>query len=74
MSNGVHNCLFAVCCPPKSARQKAALAKAMMESMGGTIDNYQKIADWMIENFDLAPSGTLQPFKDAIAQLARENP
>ena len=29
------------------------------------------VAQFIFDNFDLAPKGTLQPFKDAIAALAR---
>lgn len=74
MSNGHANCALAVCCPPKSRQQKRALAATMAESMGGNPDDYQQYADWVVENFDLAPSGSLQEFKNIIARLARENP
>lgn len=72
MSNGHANCVLAVCCPPKSREQKNALAQMMAEALRGTED-YSAIAGWVVDNFDLAPSGTLQPFKDAVAKLAREN-
>lgn len=72
--NGLGNCIYAICCPPKSAKQKHALAEEMAKAMSGTAESYLDIASWVIENFDLAPTGTLQPFKDAIARFARENP
>lgn len=72
--NGAGNCIYAICCPPRSAQQKRALAGEMAKALGGTAEDHLQAASWMVENFDLAPTGTLQPFKDAIARFARGNP
>lgn len=74
MSNGHANCILGVCCPPGSAQQKQALVGEIIGKVP-TInrEHADVIATWLLENFDLAPVGTLQPLKDAIAKLAREN-
>lgn len=71
--NGHANCILAVCCPPESE----ARVKALAEEMAGALskpagDTYEDIARWMLDNFDLAPKGTLQPLKDAVRDYARE--
>lgn len=73
-SNGHANCILAVCCPPSSEEQKIALATEMSENLGLTPKYHYETASWIIDNFDLAPKGSLQQFKDSIAKLARENP
>jgi hypothetical protein len=79
--NGHANCIYAICCPPRSPQQKEALAiqmeKALSFGSSSAIERRKisgAVAEWILENFDLAPVGALQPFKDAIARLARENP
>lgn len=69
--NGEVNCILGVCCPPGGEGQRAALTREMNKSLGSNGD-CRKYADWMIDNFDLAPKGSLQPFKDEVARLARE--
>ena len=68
--NGRANCLLQVCCDAPKA--KKALADQIEEDLGCDKKESHKHATWILENFDLAPKGTLQPFKDAIATLARE--
>lgn len=70
--NGHANCIYEVCCPPKSAQQKQALAEEMTKALGGTAEDHLLAAAWVVENFDLAPAGSLRAFKTAIARLARE--
>lgn len=74
MSNGHANCILGVCCPPRSTKQKQALAEEMAKALSGTTESYEDIAAWMVNNFDLAPPGSLTAFKTEIARLARENP
>lgn len=62
------NCILAVCCPPLSAGQHEALSKFLTER---GIENSNDVAAVILKHFDLAPQGSLQPFKDAIAALAR---
>lgn len=81
--NGHANCILAVCCPPGSDNQRAALAEEMAIALSNppssesaviiSREKWDRIAGWVLKNFDLAPAGSLQPFKDAIAKLAREN-
>lgn len=70
--NGRANCVLAVCCPPGSARQRAALADEMIAGTGCDKAEAARMAEWVIGTFDLAPAGTLQAFKDSVAKLARE--
>jgi len=72
--NGHANCIYEICCPPKSAQQKRALAEEMAKALGGTAEDHYNAAAWVVENFDLAPPGSLRAFKAEIARLARENP
>lgn len=73
MSNGHANCIFAVCCPPESEARVKALAEEMAEQVReGAVGSYEDIARWVLKNYDLAPPGSLQAFKDEIARLARE--
>lgn len=72
--NGHACCIFEVCCAPRSEKQKRALAEEMAKALAGSNETYQSVASWVLENFDLAPVGTLSAFKAAIARLARENP
>ena len=60
------NCLLAVCCPPEKAQ--AVMAEYLTKEGITTPDQY---AQWLFAHFDLAPKGTLQPLKDAIAKHAR---
>jgi hypothetical protein len=71
--NGHANCILAVCCPPDSDGQRKALAEEMASSLStASGETYEDIARWILDNFDLAPKGSLQTFKDEIARLARE--
>lgn len=78
--NGQANCILGVCCPPGSETQAKALA-AEMEAGGmmQALPEEQRrvgllsVARWVLKNFDLAPPGSLQAFKDEVARLAREN-
>lgn len=71
--NGHINCLLAVCCPPDSEGQLHALAEEIAAGIEWEkAPNPEAVAAWVLKNFDLAPKGTLQPFKDAIRDLARE--
>lgn len=68
MGDPVLNCILAVCCPPLSTKQHEALARLL--TVEGVADP-EHCAKVVLANFDLAPQGTLQAFKDAIAEEAR---
>lgn len=79
--NGLANCLYAICCPPDSPEQLKALATEIASNVelggGGTykgalMSPHTAVAAYILDTFDLAPKGSLQPFKDEIARLARE--
>lgn len=70
--NGHANCILAVCCPPGSARQVRTLAGVLVHDGVCEAAYAPKVAQWIVDTFDLAPKGTLQDFKGMIAALARE--
>jgi hypothetical protein len=72
MSNGAANCLLEVCCP--TAEAQAKMSKKLMAETGVSKEYADKCAEWIYTHFDLAERGTLKPFKESIAKLARENP
>lgn len=79
MANGQRNCILWICCPPGSEQAVEALAKEIREALGWSADSAgdhagsaRSVASWVLENFDLAPKGSLQAFKDAVRDHARE--
>lgn len=77
--NGHANCILAVCCPPGSDGQIQALADEMGASgMFQSMPEEQRrvalrsVAAWVLKNYDLAPPGSLQAFKESVRDLARE--
>ena len=62
------NCLLSICCPP--ARQEEVMA-TFLQSRGVNKHAAEASAKVLCECFDLAPKGTLQPFIQEIARLAR---
>ena len=62
------NCLLSICCPPE--RQTAVMATFLRER---GVDGHaaEATAKVICECFDVAPKGTLQPFIQEIARLAR---
>ena len=72
-NGGQRNCILEICCPPRSEGAVDALA----EEMAGAFPTWPgtspaAIAAWVLKNFDLAPKGSLQAFKDSIRDYARE--
>jgi hypothetical protein len=75
MSNGSEACCaLGICCPAASTPQRQALATMIKDALGLEEDYCEQVAAWMLETFDLAPLGTLQALKDAIATMARRHP
>lgn len=68
--NGEVCCILGVCCPPNSAAQRDALTKEIQKT-GVQPADAKLVAGWILENFDLAPAGSLKELKGAIAKLAR---
>ena len=71
--NGEVCCILGVCCPPGSARQVRALEEEMVKAGCASADA-EKMAPWILQHFDLAPAGTLAPFRDAIVRMAEHRP
>ncbi|HXK40233.1 MAG TPA: hypothetical protein VJ837_05360 [Candidatus Paceibacterota bacterium] len=76
--NGRPCCILGVCCPPGSESQRRALADALAEVVqdapGGIGERSadRAKADWLLDNFDFAPKGTLTEFKSAIVEMAKK--
>jgi hypothetical protein len=67
-SDPIINCALRVCCEEAGAIR--ATAKWLTEyGIEATVAH--ECASLLHEHFDLAEKGTLQPFKDSIARLAR---
>lgn len=71
MSNGSEACCaIGICCPPEAAARVTALAKIISDdSLVGAQAHAAAVC--VLEHFDLAPKGTLQPLYDAILVLAK---
>jgi hypothetical protein len=77
--NGLGNCIYEICCPPRSEGAVKALAEEMEKAgMGESLATSERVvhlrsvARWVLTTFDLAPKGSLQQFKDAVRDFARE--
>lgn len=70
MGDPLINCVLAVCCPPLSKNQHDALTRLLVAD-GVDANSAESCAKVILARFDLAPVGTLQGFKDAIAAEAR---
>lgn len=70
--NGLGNCIYEICCPPRSEGAVKALAEEMAGALKAGGESYEDTARWVLDNFDLAPKGSLQAFKDSVRDLARE--
>jgi len=62
-------CILAICCPGGSEAQRKSLAEAM--SVNGDLALARRHADWILDNFDLAPKDSLISLKGSIAQIVR---
>lgn len=79
MSNGDDqqqiNCALEICCGgDDNAKQVKALTQILTKNLGGGKHELEAVAASILHSFDLAEKGTLKPFKDSIAKLARGNP
>jgi hypothetical protein len=71
MSNGSEECCaLGICCPPASVQQKNALAKIITDNAASPL-TADSAAACVLEHFDLAPTGQLQPMLQQIAKMAR---
>ncbi len=71
MSNGEVCCILGVCCPPDSATQVSSFANELAKDTGAPAEYCAKIAAQVLKDYDLAPKGSLQAFKDHIAAMVR---
>ena len=69
--NGKVCCILGVCCPAGSVAQRRALEDEMIAD-GADPAAAKKMAKWVLTHFDLAPVGTLGPFRSAIMKMARK--
>lgn len=67
------NCVLEICCATPE-QQHAALTRFLVEYCGTPQPHAEKAATELQEHFDFAEKGTLKPFKDSVARLARGNP
>ena len=75
MSNGSEACCaLGICCPPASQDRISALAKIITDDtdLNGKL-TAEDAAACVLEHFDLAPQGTLQPLLASVARLARKH-
>lgn len=72
MPNGHVCCILGVCCPARSDEQRKALSEEMVNDLGCNQNEARKFADWVIDNFDLAPVGSLDAYRDAIVKFAKK--
>lgn len=70
MGNPTLNCAGLICCTPGSKNAIVATAQALKDQ-GCDPDVADKAAPYIQQAFDLAKKGTLQPFKDWVAEEAR---
>lgn len=57
MPNGEVCCLLQICCPPEKARK--ALAEKFVAYSDVSNEDAAKCADWLFDNFDLVPKGSV---------------
>jgi hypothetical protein len=79
MSNGDDqqqvNCILEICCGGEGGHKRLhAMVKMLHHDLGDGPYRGPDIATWILQRFDLAEKGTLKPFKDSIAALARGFP
>lgn len=70
----IWNCLLAICCDPLSENRIESLAKFMAEHGDMNREAAMKAAKCVVEYFDLAPVGMLQPLLKLSGQLAKMPP
>jgi hypothetical protein len=70
--NGGANCVLEICCPPGSAAPRQTLAAEVSKSTGYDLEMCQQVAEFIFDNYDLAPKGSLGNLKAEVARLARQ--
>lgn len=70
--NGHACCILGVCCPPGSAAQRSALADELVKDGIVPSGDAMAVATWVLQQFDLAPAGSLASLKSAVAEMARK--
>lgn len=72
--NGEVCCILGVCCPAGSQAQQDALEKELVKDGICAKSEAPRYAGWLLQNFDLAPVGSLTKLKAEIAKLAKHAP
>lgn len=68
-------CILLVCCGGHGERRaKAALSTKLQADAGLDTVAADKAAAWILDTFDLAPKDALNPYREAVAEMAREYP
>lgn len=82
-------CILKICCPPsgetaassdppKHTKALAAFISRKVRERGGTVSisaaAAMVVAEALTVEFDFAPAGTLDPFVQAVAAMARQHP
>jgi len=72
MSNGEFCCAVGICCPPASIRRRQALVNELVHGTGCDEKDMVKAADWLIDNVDMLPKGSVnvQAIVSAMASKA----
>jgi hypothetical protein len=70
--NGIRCCLLQVCCRRGSSKYEAAVKKLFTD--GGLDGTAAALASAALSGFDLVPAGTMDAYKDVIANEARKHP
>ena len=65
-------CILGVCCRRGSKAQREALADALTDAQVCDTLDARAVATWLLQQFDLAPAGSLDAFKVAIAQSVQK--
>lgn len=73
MDNGEFNCALGVCCCEENCadKRRRALASIITKGIGDGPFTAAQMADFILNTFDLAEKGTLEPLFRSIAALAR---
>jgi len=72
---GEYCCILEICCGGQNKRDaKKTLAATLVEDLALSQTDADRVADFVLTNFDLAPNGTLKAYRDAVAKMARAYP
>lgn len=76
MSNGKWCCVLGVCCDPGTPEQLDAFVEEFLHDLGAKATDtavVRSVGVWVLKSFDLAPKGTIEPFRQAILEQVRKS-